>query len=298
MSARVDAVRLATVGREIELIQSVGGLADAILNGRSHPCPWCGGVDRFAVMKRGDKVICRKCAPKGADVFEVVMRYRGCKFTEAVEMVAEHLQTASAVPRRQPPKPRPFKTANDAVKALERRLGKRAAEWVYRNAASVPVGLICRWNTEEGKTIRPVSFHADGWRIEGMPQPFPLYNLPRLLESELVIVTEGEKAADAAMTHGFTATTSPHGAKSASCADWSPLAGKRVVILPDNDADGEVYAAAVVAMLLKVRPVVEWIEIVRLPDLPAGGDIADWAGNLSMLDCFKRIETKNGASKQ
>ena len=47
-----------------------------------------------------------------------------------------------------------------------------------------------------------------------------------------------KKAADAARSIGLAATTSPHGPRSAGKADWSPLAGKEVIILPDNDQPG------------------------------------------------------------
>jgi putative DNA primase/helicase len=76
---------------------------------------------------------------------------------------------------------------------------------------------------------------GDKWIIGGMPEPRPLYGLPDLADIKRAYVAEGEKAADAARSIGLVATTSPHGSKSAEKADWSPLAGKEVVILPDND---------------------------------------------------------------
>jgi len=284
LSRRVDDVQRAAVGREVELMVALGGLTAEVLNGRSHPCPWCGGKDRFSLMKRCDSVICRKCSPKGASVFDVVRKFRGCGFREALQVVGEYLDTKSAaIPRRKPYVPRPFKTAQAAVTALERRLGKREAMWTYHDADGKPVGLVVRWKKDDGKTIRPISLHADGWRIEAMPQPFPLYRLPEIAAAKFVFVCEGEKAADAARAHGYVATTSPHGAKSAACADWTPLAGKRVAILPDNDADGEVYAATVTAQLLALRPEVSCIQIFRLPGLGLGEDVADWKGDLNGL---------------
>ncbi len=53
-------------------------------------------------------------------------------------------------------------------------------------------------------------------------------------------VSEGEKAADTAQRifPDHVAVTSPGGAKAAGKADWGPLAGRRVVIWPDNDEPG------------------------------------------------------------
>jgi len=175
-----------------------------------------------------------------------------------------------------------FPTARDAVAELERRHGPRSATWTYHNAAGDPVGLVVRWNTPTGKDVRPVSRKADGsgWCIGGMPAPRPLYGLPDLLATPAaarVYVTEGEKAADAARAVGLVATTSPHGSKSAGKADWSPVAGRGVVVLPDHDDAGERYADDVARLATAAGA--KSVRIVRLvelwADLPEGGDRAD-----------------------
>ncbi|MGQ9915772.1 MAG: DUF3987 domain-containing protein, partial [Thermogutta sp.] len=92
-----------------------------------------------------------------------------------------------------------------------------------------------------------------------------------------VVVCEGEKAADAATRCGLLAVTSAGGAQAAAKTDWSPLSGRRVLILPDYDAPGEQYADDVAALAHKAGA--EEIRILRLadyaPTLPEGGDIAD-----------------------
>jgi hypothetical protein len=178
---------------------------------------------------------------------------------------------------------RTFATAEAAAAALERGLGPRSATWTYRNAAGEEVGLILRWDRPEGKTIRPVSRRADGsgWGMGGMPEPRPLYHLPDLLATPAgsrVFVAEGEKAADAARAIGLVTTTSPHGSKSAAKADWSPVAGREVVVLPDHDEAGERYAADVVRLCRAAGA--KLVRVVRLaelwPAMPEGGDMADW----------------------
>jgi hypothetical protein len=76
---------------------------------------------------------------------------------------------------------RVFKTAAAAVKQLEKKLGQRALTWIYHDADGNPIGLIVRWDTEEGKEILPVSRNGTGWVIGGMPAPRPLYRLPELV---------------------------------------------------------------------------------------------------------------------
>ena len=171
-----------------------------------------------------------------------------------------------------------FEAACDAADALKRRLGPSSCGWTYFDAAGDPVGLIVRWDRPEGKTIRPIYRGPDGrWRIGGMPVPRPLYELPALLArpDETVYVAEGEKAATAAEWLGLLGTTSPHGSNAAAMADWRPLAGRDVVILPDNDPAGRRYAETVASILLRLQPPAR-VRIVELPDLPVGGDLFDW----------------------
>ncbi|TVQ62519.1 MAG: DUF3987 domain-containing protein [Phycisphaerales bacterium] len=199
------------------------------------------------------------------------------------ETPASGIATAGFVASRRPePKPRTFPTAREAMAYIEARLGPRSESWTYHNAGGEPVGVVARWNTPTGKTIRPVSRLPDGsgWCIGGMPEPRRLYGLPELLATPAgarVWVCEGEKAADAARAAGLVATTSPHGAKSANKADWSPMAGRDVVILPDHDDAGEKYAEDV-ARLASAAGAVS-VRVVRLVELwagmPEGGDMAD-----------------------
>ena len=132
-----------------------------------------------------------------------------------------------------------------------------------------------RWETTTDKQIRPVLRSGDRWLIGGMPEPRPLYRLPELADADRVYVTEGEKAADAVRSLGLAATTSAHGSKSAAKTNWSPLAGKESVVLPDNDEAGESYANTVREILSKLSPMPD-IKVVVLTGLPEHGDIVDW----------------------
>lgn len=147
--------------------------------------------------------------------------------------------------------------------------------WTYHDAVGAPVGLVVRWDGSAGKDIRPVARFADGWRSKAMPEPRPLYCLPNLVTARQVVVTEGEKCADAARSLGFVATTSAGGSQAANKTDWRPLAGKEVWILPDHDEPGRKYAETVAGILGKFTPA-PVIRIIALPGLPERGDIVDW----------------------
>ncbi len=168
-----------------------------------------------------------------------------------------------------------YLTDKAAIEALERQHGKRSRSWTYHDVHGEPIGVIVRWDKASGKDIRPVARNGKGWIIGGMPEPRPLYRLPNLSTAKRVYVTEGEKAADAARSIGLIATTSAHGSQSPDKTDWSPLAGKEVVILPDRDEPGAKYADAVVAILAKLTPA-PVVKVVEIPDLPDHGDLVDW----------------------
>ncbi len=213
----------------------------------------------------------------------LVRCHAGCSFeavVAAIGLIASDLMPARDTPTpRRNGKPKPntptYSTANEAVAKLERQHGKRSALWTYHDTHGEPVGLVVRWDRLTEKDIRPISRYADGWRIGAMPDPRPLYGLPELATANRVVVVEGEKAADAARSIGFTATTSVGGSSVASKADWQPLAGKDVWVLPDNDATGRKYADTVAAILGALNPPAT-VKIIALPGLPEAGDVVDW----------------------
>lgn len=180
--------------------------------------------------------------------------------------------------RKSPDKPpaKAFPTCDAAIDHIEARQGKRSAEWSYHDAQGDIVGKVVRWDLENGKKdIRPLSRRDDGWAVEAMPDPRPLYRLTDLKDADLVFVCEGEKATDAVVRLGLVATTSAGGALAANKTDWSPLAGKLVALLPDNDDPGRKYTETVAANLVTLTPR-PTVKVITLPNLPPAGDAYDW----------------------
>jgi len=177
-----------------------------------------------------------------------------------------------------------FAKANDALQELKRRFGPPSAIWTYHDANENPVGLVCRWDTPHGKEIRPMSRHGNGWRIGSMPEPRPLYNLPAVLKADpetTVWGAEGEKCACALASLGLLAVTSAGGANAAAKTDWTPLRGRRLVIVPDCDTAGRRYAEDVAKLAHEAGA--KEIRILdlgqRFPNLPQGFDVADLVEN-------------------
>jgi len=113
-----------------------------------------------------------------------------------------------------------------------------------------------RYNTDRtGTVLRTVhrstdkKFHQTG-QTKGTA---PLYRLPAVIAAvaadTVIFVTEGEKDVHALESVGAVATCSPMGASNAARADWTPLTGAHVVIVPDRDEAGQRYIRDVVTLL-------------------------------------------------
>lgn len=136
---------------------------------------------------------------------------------------------------------------------------------------------------EPGREGRSKEFFYDhpdgngGWSSgRGGAKQVP-YRLDQLLSSKgPVVMAEGEKQADKLASWDFVAT---------SIKDWLPdfmpsIAGRPVVILPDNDDDGRKQA-------LRMKKLAEEagcsVRVIDLPGLPPKGDIMDWGGSRADL---------------
>jgi len=130
-------------------------------------------------------------------------------------------------------------------------LGPVTAKWDYLDASAKLIAVVKRYDLPNGtKQFRP-------WDVLGRrmaaPNPRPLYNQPGMLQSNLVVLVEGEKCAQALIDAGYCATTAMHGANApVDKTDWTPLAGKVVLIWPDRDKPGWEYAERALLAILQV----------------------------------------------
>jgi hypothetical protein len=194
---------------------------------------------------------------------------------------AEKLDTPTIllpVPNSAPPPP----TAHPA-------LGKPTSVWRYLDSDANLSFQVWRFDTEEGKEFRPLSYWTDGWHWRAVPDPRPLYNLDRLAADPKTpaVVTEGEKAADAAaqIFPKSVCTTSPGGSNAAATADWTPLKGRKILIWPDADQPGVEYGRAVADRLHGLGCE---ISIVTIDSRPEGWDAADAIAECPDLAALRR----------
>jgi len=142
----------------------------------------------------------------------------------------------------------------------------------YTDETGALLYQVCRYEPKSFKQRAPAGNAKWDYRLNGVRRV--LYRLPEVMKSEEVVIVEGEKDADTVCSLGFTATTSPMGAKK-----WRPeysdsLKGKDAVLVPDNDNEGREHMAQVGAALRGIARSIKWLD---LPDLPSKGDVSDWA---------------------
>ena len=149
-------------------------------------------------------------------------------------------------------------------------LGAPVATWRYVDLRGNQLASVVRFEpdgTPASKTYRPFCYRTINGQPKwaaGAPDIRPLYNLPGIATETVVILCEGEKAAQALIDLGIAATTAMQGAEAPiEKTDWSPLNGKTVVVWPDNDAPGARYGAAAATRLVALGCTVR---VVPIPD--------------------------------
>lgn len=175
-------------------------------------------------------------------------------------------------------------------------LGDPVAEWRYTSADGTHIATVKRFDLEgqfdesgkQKKTFRP--YLASG--APGMPDPRPLYRQADLVNAERVILVEGEKCADALASIGIPATTAMGGASAnPGKTDWSPLAGKSVIIWPDNDEPGR-------AMPDKVRSAIEAVGGTVTVLSPPAGKPPKWDAADAVAEGFDVVSMLSARSER
>lgn len=197
----------------------------------------------------------------GGDFISLYAYLKGLSQSEAKKELERILTLTPAEPAK-PAKPKPpewvaiLPVPDDAFKPPTRHPIHLEPNriWTYTDAEGRLLGYVWRHDRinskgEKVKEIVPVTFcHTEGnpakrsWRFKHFPEPRPLYGLDRLAAKPgaPVLVVEGEKCADAGDQYlgALAVVTWPGGGNAWQKADWSPLAGRQVLLWPDADPAG------------------------------------------------------------
>ena len=225
---------------------------------------------------------CFGCEVKG-DAADIIARHTGRPLSEVLKERNGSANMAQIPPRNgQDNKPqRSFATVEELAKDIYH----QTPEAIYRYTDQQGQDILAVLRLPE-KQFRQARWTADGWQSGGVGEPSPLYRQSALAGdvSAVVVVTEGEKDTDALAALGIMATTAPMGADSVTClpekdgkpgkVDWSPLAGRTVVLFGDDDEPGHKHMARVARCLSRLNPP-PMISIVRVEDHQGCKDAAD-----------------------
>lgn len=92
-SIDLDALKRDAVGRWPEILSALGGIESSILDGQHHPCPKCGGTDRFRMIDiEAGALYCSQCFnERNGDGLAALQWLTGSTFKRVVRLLADHL---------------------------------------------------------------------------------------------------------------------------------------------------------------------------------------------------------------
>ncbi|CAJ0888646.1 hypothetical protein R1479_04557 [Ralstonia mannitolilytica] len=200
--------------------------------------------DSLEIVLEGDKagLWTDRATGDGGDIFTLIAAHLGidahANFPRVLDAATELLGRAPATPARKSKKEAPVDD-----------LGPATAKWDYLDASGKLIAVVYRYDPPgRKKEFRPWDARR---RKMAPPDPRPLYNQPGMTSATQVVLVEGEKCAQALIDIGVAATTAMHGANApVEKTDWSPLAGKAVLIWPDRDKPGWEYATQAAQAIL------------------------------------------------
>jgi len=256
--AELAQVKLAASGRWGSILPSLAGIPSDALDRKNHPCPKCGGTDRFRALNDFEQtgaVFCNQCFSKAnGDGVAAIQWATGWTFPESVDKLAEHLGLNGTKPVQ--PK-------------------REVANYRYEDEHGNLLFQVVRYEPKGFAQRRPKPDGQTGWlwNLTGVKQ-VP-YRLPALLAkvNSQVFICEGEKDCDRLAELGLVATTNAGGAEKWTAEHAAYLAGRNVTILPDNDDKGRAHANKVAASL---HGIAASVRVLVLPNLPLKGDVSNW----------------------
>ncbi|MBS0576220.1 MAG: hypothetical protein JSS45_07340 [Proteobacteria bacterium] len=200
--------------------------------------------DSLEVVLDGDKagLWTDRAEGSGGDVFHLIGAHFGVDvhgdFARVLDLAEDLVGRAPTAPPRKA-----------AKKASIDDLGPATAKWDYLDAQGRLIAVVYRYDPPgRKKEFRPWDAKR---RKMAPPEPRPLYNQPGIHNAAQVVLVEGEKCAQALIELGIVATTAMHGANApVDKTDWTPLAGKAVLIWPDRDKPGWEYAVQAAQAIL------------------------------------------------
>ena len=162
-------------------------------------------------------------------------------------------------------------------------------KWVYVDGIGQVLAYHCRRDEGNRKIIWWEGADQQPSNNRVHPEALPLYRL-RDLEANpdlIVLVCEGEKAADSAAERGFLAVSFSGGASQTDFGSApEPLRGRDVVLWPDADKAGVAFMRRLDTLLQSVAKSVRWLAIEDANDKD---DAADYFARNGSVDTLEEL---------
>lgn len=266
---RVEELKSLANGREREILVSVGGIAEELLDGKHHGCPRCGGKDRFRLIdEQAGAVFCNQCFNKeNGDFLAAIQWMLDCDFREAMAKVKGFLGIDD-----QPP---PEESSSGLEVVFEYKLE------LLCHDKKMPIDAFRQFNpklasrgrrrnhfiripayNEKGEvhTYFDMAPKEKGWfkRGKGNSGLFLPGRLPQAGETWLIV--EGPKDCAALIGLGFSAVGTPTNHLSSK---YAPLfQDVHIIIVPDLDRPSALGADKTAGNLLGIA---SSVRVARLP---------------------------------
>jgi len=190
--------------------------------------------------------------------------------------------------------PKVYSTPEEVI---ERERSERAAKvidkWYYKDRDEMALLMRYRLQGNDCDVILQLVLADGGYWAEGWPdkEKVPLYRAYEGLGKSPVFICQGEYAVDAAFAMGLAAVTSAGGVDDVEKSDWRPMAGREVVILPENSPGGRHFARAVARMVIPLDPPPQ-VRMLALPGVEEGDDVGSfgWDLELSPEELAERVK--------
>jgi len=232
-------------------------------SGKGNPCPICGRVKDGSCSISDELVLCHHGSshhpPEGLKPGDTINGNDGQQWAYCGESKGRRTATFTLHKPLQPA-------------AAPSEPPTRGAESVWRYSATF---YVCRFPS---KRIRPLTW-VDGawlWRAPKGNRPMLLSHPLAAKPDAMVLIVEGEKTRDAAqkLFPGLVACCWSGGCKAIEKTNFTPLAGRKVLLWPDNDDAGRNAMQQLAQVLYGVGAAS--VKVVANPDdAPQGWDIAD-----------------------
>lgn len=312
----VSTIRDAARGRWTQILPALGGVDAGILDGRHHPCPRCGGTDRFRMIDaEAGACLCNQCFNTGnGDGIAALQWLTGDGFKPTIATLADHLGVAATNGNGRTPDPldaqvqpmvmdealiRQWCVAKPPITVdAARAAGARLVQWPARSHSRITCVAFDAYR--DGIRTGVILYRADG-QMFGAVLNGPGERKTHMLrgsrdgwivigdvaEATTIIKVEGVPDALAIHSHlpmDHAVITNICGAMAAAKLPLAMCAGKTVIVIGDTDLPGQAGAERFAQAALQDSA---GVQMARLPyevTDDSGRDVRDYIADGGSVD--------------